>query len=311
MLAFMDVSTLENALLLVCAAICLLLLLLLTSVSRTVKRVVAELVSREQTALNARQEELQQALAALGKRTGTLEDSLAETGQCVAKTAGSVAGLAAEFKTLGDGIEKRFELFEDTRLKVLEEGRLGDATDRARISSRVEELDGVLRGVREELKAQSERVQDLRSYLETTFQRDLKGAMRSFDNTVSSVLGEMKDELLQGVRRIEQIESAVVNRRDAQERLNEKGANQVRKLLGGEQPTVAADSDSKPDIDEAEDASLQETDGAVKFTGAPHRTDGPKRDETQDGPTGEDTPKKSVTLDEISQIVGGNDDTTT
>ena len=56
-------------------------------------------------------------------------------------------------------------------------------------------------------------------YVKETFQARLDAAMQAFDGTVTGVLGEMKDELLRGVDRIEEIEAVVAGRNTAQDRL--------------------------------------------------------------------------------------------
>ncbi len=286
------VMTLETAMLLICSAVFLLLVLVIVSVSRSVKKSVAGFFARECKDIRPRQEELREAQAALGERTDKLGSRQADMRQSVEKAAESVAQIVAQVKTLDDSIEQRLTGLGDAmekRLKALEDGRAGADTDRARLSDRVKEIDGLIGAVRDEMKMQAERVDGLRFYLENTFQRDLKGAMKSFDDTVCSVLGEMKDELLQGVSRIEQLESAVVNRQESQRRISERGTKEVRQLLSGGGASAdgqagpigenvgesSAESSAEPptEADEEQDATAAESSeaegGGVKFKGAP------------------------------------------
>jgi len=344
--------TLESAMLLVCGAVLLLLALVLIVASRGVRRMVERAMGGAREELEARQNELQEAQAVLGKRISALKSGADELRGSVEKTAESVAGTVATVKAQEEALNARLaeqrseaeaRLAElkaevESRLKGLADSQGGAATERARLSDRVAELEGLLGTVRDEFKVQAERVEGLRNYLENTFQRDLKGAMRSFDDTVSSVLGEMKDELLVGVRRIEQLESAVINRRDAQHRISERSSREVQQLLdagpeSAEESSVPDASADDSETNAGEEGAAAGSGDGVKFTGAPKvppvsRPEGggngreaatppddsvdPSEAETRIGgiaaanaANGEDIPKKNVTLEDISKIVAG------
>ena len=57
------------------------------------------------------------------------------------------------------------------------------------------------------------RIDDLNRYLRDVFRKEFGGAMDSFDANVTSVLHEMKNELMQSVTNIDRIEAAVRSRK--------------------------------------------------------------------------------------------------
>ena len=67
-------------------------------------------------------------------------------------------------------------------------------------------------------------------YTKDFLQRELSQSFARFDQTVGAVLGEMKNELLRGVERIDQIQSVVETRSDAEKRLF--GGDAGFKMLG-------------------------------------------------------------------------------
>jgi hypothetical protein len=75
------------------------------------------------------------------------------------------------------------------------------------------------------------KVEELDDFLRGAFKEHLDTTMDSFDQTVSSVLHEMKDELLHGVSRIDQIQKTVANRHNIEDRLTED-TRQVHQLAG-------------------------------------------------------------------------------
>lgn len=94
------------------------------------------------------------------------------------------------------------------------------------------------------------KVDSLDSYLREEFTRDFGGAMKSFDDTVTAILHQMKDELVQGVSRIENIQTAVEKRRTFEKRIEEGGAN-VHSLINAPEETLI-DSDSADDSEPSE-----------------------------------------------------------
>ena len=121
------------------------------------------------------------------KRLTELENTLSATQE-------QVAGLGSVVPALRGDLDE-----------VRQRGESETAQIRQDLETRVGDLTGKIDG--------------LQRYIEDVFQRDLRGALRSFDSTVSSVLREMKDELLHGVSRIENIEAAVGSRQDIEDRL--------------------------------------------------------------------------------------------
>ncbi len=99
------------------------------------------------------------------------------------------------------------------------------------------------------------KVDSLDSYLREEFTRDFGGAMKSFDDTVTAILHQMKDELVQGVSRIENIQTAVDKRRTFEKRIEEGGAN-VRSLIDAPEETLIS-SDPPADSDEAADTDTE------------------------------------------------------
>jgi hypothetical protein len=67
-------------------------------------------------------------------------------------------------------------------------------------------------------------------YLKQIFQKELSTSITSFDRTTSSLLEEMKCELMRGVARIESIETAVERRHAVSGRLEEH-SRKVHKLI--------------------------------------------------------------------------------
>jgi hypothetical protein len=88
---------------------------------------------------------------------------------------------------------------------------------------RVEQFEKVATGTRE-------RLIKLEQYLKEFFEVELKSVFDSFDKTVSSILEEMKSELLRGIERIEDIQSFVDSKNMAQDRILD-GEGSVYRLL--------------------------------------------------------------------------------
>jgi len=90
-------------------------------------------------------------------------------------------------------------------------------------SDRVERFEKVATGTRE-------RLVKLEQYLKEFFEVELKTVFDSFDKTVSSILEEMKSELLRGIERIEDIQAFVDSKSLAQDRILD-GEGSVYRLL--------------------------------------------------------------------------------
>jgi hypothetical protein len=107
-------------------------------------------------------------------------------------------------------------------------------------SDRVEQFEKVATGTRE-------RLIKLEQYLKEFFEVELKSVFDSFDKTVSSILEEMKSELLRGIDRIEDIQAFVDSKSMAQDRILD-GEGSVYRLLAD---TTTKKSDAGEAADEA------------------------------------------------------------
>ena len=115
---------------------------------------------------------------------------------------------------------------------------------------------------KQKVHAVSAKMDNLDTYIREQFSKDFNGAMKSFDDTATSVLGQMKDELIQGVQRIDQIQTAVSKKTLLEERVNQ-GQQDVRNLITApderlvdEPPANVSDEKPTPDVTEKETASV-------------------------------------------------------
>ncbi|NCC53271.1 MAG: hypothetical protein EOM20_18945 [Spartobacteria bacterium] len=122
---------------------------------------------------------------------------------------------------------------------------------------------------RKQMDALKAKIDGLDVYLRDTFKKDLGGAMESFDSTVSTVLTEMKDELMHGVTRIEKIEQAVKGREKLGDRIFTETA-QVKHLLDA----VRDDGQPAPETQDKAAASADAPSGDAASRGS---TDGQAR----------------------------------
>lgn len=91
------------------------------------------------------------------------------------------------------------------------------------LRERMERCERVANGTRE-------RLVQLETYLKEFFEVELKSVFESFDRTVTSILEEMKSELLRGVDRIEEIQAVVDSKTFAQDRILE-GEGSVYRMI--------------------------------------------------------------------------------
>ena len=105
-------------------------------------------------------------------------------------------------------------------------------------SDRVEQFEKVATSTRE-------RLIKLEQYLKEFFEVELKSVFDSFDKTVSSILEEMKSELLRGIERIEDIQAFVDSKSMAQDRILD-GEGSVYRLLA-DTTTKESDAGSAPE----------------------------------------------------------------
>jgi len=106
-------------------------------------------------------------------------------------------------------------------------------------SDRVEQFEKVATGTRE-------RLIKLEQYLKEFFEVELKSVFDSFDKTVSSILEEMKSELLRGIERIEDIQAFVDSKNNAQRGILDEGS--VYRMLSD---TATKESDAAGSVPEA------------------------------------------------------------
>jgi hypothetical protein len=109
-----------------------------------------------------------------------------------------------------------------------------EEAERQRLAERYERFENSTRDRVEKFETVAnstrERLIKLESYLKEFFEVELKSVFDSFDKTVSSILEEMKSELLRGIERIEDIQAFVDSKSFAQDRILD-GEGSVYKLL--------------------------------------------------------------------------------
>lgn len=97
---------------------------------------------------------------------------------------------------------------------------------------------------KKKVEAVEKKLDSVNYYLRDVFKSELGGAMDSFDTAVGQVLKEMKDELVQGVSKIEHIETAVRSRQKLNIQMSE-GEKKIAATLGDPQfakePEMASD----------------------------------------------------------------------
>ena len=130
-----------------------------------------------------------------------------------------------------------------------ERQRLADRFDRFESATRdrVDRFEKVAAGTRE-------RLIKLEQYLKEFFEVELKSVFDSFDKTVSSILEEMKSELLRGLERIEDIQAFVDSKSFAQDRILD-GEGSVYKLLADTSTVPGEGSDESLPAQTDEDVS--------------------------------------------------------
>ncbi len=93
----------------------------------------------------------------------------------------------------------------------------------------------------ESVGATEEHLEKLERYLREFFEVEMKNIFDSFDSTVSTVLSEMREQLLRGLKNIDEIQSVVESRVQAQDRVLE-GAFTAERLLEGKEPEEPAEA---------------------------------------------------------------------
>jgi hypothetical protein len=143
--------------------------------------------------------------------------------------------------------------------------RLADRVDRfeGATKDRVDRFEKIASGTRE-------RLIKLEQYLKEFFEVELKTVFDSFDKTVSSILEQMKAELLRGLERIEDIQAFVDSKSFAQDRILD-GEGSVYRLLAqtGSAPKDAGAAEEPEPIvrpaGEDDETSLLENPGDSRY----------------------------------------------
>ena len=121
-----------------------------------------------------------------------------------------------------------------------------EEVERQRLSERFERFENSTRDRVEHFEkvanSTRERLVKLEQYLKEFFEVELKSVFDSFDKTVSSILEEMKSELLRGIERIEDIQAFVDSKSFAQDRILD-GEGSVYKLLADTSTAPSESSD--------------------------------------------------------------------
>ena len=125
-------------------------------------------------------------------------------------------------------IQEEWEAFNRNQSESIRR-KLTDVDQRAatleeKTAGRIHEFEALVEGTRRQ-------VQRLEEYLRDVFEVELKNTFDAFDSTVTGVLAEMKNELMRGVDRIEEIQS-MVESRDAVEGRLADSRDAVQSLTG-------------------------------------------------------------------------------
>jgi len=132
-----------------------------------------------------------------------------------------------------------------------------EEAERQRLAERFERFENSTRDRVEHFEkvanSTRERLISLESYLKEFFEVELKSVFDSFDKTVSSILEEMKSELLRGIERIEDIQAFVDTKSFAQDRILD-GEGSVYRLLADTSTVPAESSDESIPAQPDEDA---------------------------------------------------------
>jgi len=173
----------------------------------------------------------------------------------IAALAVSIATAGALFMLLS-GIRRQSKKSYEVASRVMEDWEkfsTREADERQRLaercarfesatSDRVEQFEKVATGTRE-------RLIKLEQYLKEFFEVELKAVFDSFDKTVSSILEEMKSELLRGIERIEDIQAFVDSKSMAQDRILD-GEGSVYRMLADTATKAPAAEGSAPEAAE-------------------------------------------------------------
>ena len=142
----------------------------------------------------------------------------------------SIATAVALFLILG-GVRRQSKKSYEVASRVMEDWEkfsAREAVERQRLAERFAQFESATRDRVEQFEKVAtgtrERLVKLEQYLKEFFEVELKTVFESFDKTVSSILEEMKSELLRGIERIEDIQAFVDSKSMAQDRILDGGS---------------------------------------------------------------------------------------
>ena len=172
----------------------------------------------------------------LGLRT---RDACEMNAEGIARVASDWGSFSEEQKQQQEDLAKRMDAFQS-------EMQAGWAD----LSSRAEEFEQSVSARVQELQTLADtthgRIGKLEDYIRDFFDEKLKSVFRSFDETVGSVLGEMKSEMLRGVKRIDEMQAMVGSKSMAEQRVleGEEGAYKFLTETTGE--TLESEDEAAP-----------------------------------------------------------------
>jgi hypothetical protein len=157
------------------------------------------------------------------------------------RTLGSIRKESARAQSLVENLKHEWDSFNRNQSEQLRQ-RFQDFEDLAR---RLE--DGTERrvtGVEELGRRTREDLQSLQHYIHEVLEVQLKGIFDSFDSTVDGVLGEMREQLVKGVDRIDRVKAMVDNRAMVQTKLIE-GQQKVKELAEATQKEIEREAEAR------------------------------------------------------------------
>jgi len=155
--------------------------------------------------------------------TGKARDAAASNTDAMTVMKSDWASFANKEKEERRGLEEKVERFQNETQAEWEGFSNRAEAFQQTTSDRVKEMERLA-------ERTNEQIDRLEEYIRDFFDSELKSVFRSFDKTVGSVLGEMKSELLRGIKRIDEIQAVVDSKSLAQDRVSE-GEQGARRFL--------------------------------------------------------------------------------
>jgi DNA anti-recombination protein RmuC len=156
----------------------------------------------------------------LAMELSALEQQVEEMERRIEKRLDEMAGelnarMTSKLNQKGDLIEQRIDQRSSAiaeQISKLDSRVSFASTDVDRFQQRIDEVEARIPGLFDKLD-------DFRDTLARTFQAELGSVLNSFDNSIASVLQQMKSELQLGISRIESIEGMVTSKERAEKTL--------------------------------------------------------------------------------------------